>query len=381
MAQTRGRGQIVDKGKGKWLVRVFRGRDGTGKKLYFSKVVVGSKSDAQKFLTAKYREKDIGVFIDSSRQTLNDHLDTWLEVVQGRVARQTAESYKMLLRVHVRPLIGHMRLADIKIPNVQRLYLEMSKQGRSPRTIRYTHTVLSMAMKKAVELDYIMKNPCDFVELPKVDRVERSVFSSEQARSFLESASKTKNGIIFELALITGARPEEYLALRWSDVDLSEGIVKIDRALVWNRAGGGYSFGKPKTTKSRRNIPIPPQLSEKLKVHRRHQLESRLKLGGAYENQDLVFATELGTPINSRNLAQRQFREILKRIGLDGKGFVLYSLRHTCATLLMASGENPKIVAERLGHTTIKMTLDTYSHVMPDMQATASAKLGRMMYG
>lgn len=381
MPQSRGRGQIIEKGKGKWLIRVFRGRDANGRKLYFNKVVSGSKTDALKFLTAKQREKDIGIFIDSSKQTLNDHLDNWLAIVKGRVTSQTFESYSNQLKLNIRPQIGHMKLSEIKINHVQHAYLAMEEKGLSPRTVRYAHTVLSMAMKKAVELDYIFKNPCDFVELPRMIRSERAVLTKDQAKAFLREAARFSHGLVFEFALITGMRPEEYLAIRWADVDLLNCLVRVQRALIWNRKGGGYSFGEPKTTKSRRSIPIPLGLVEKLKQHRTEQLVQKMKLGRVYENLDLVFSTELGTPLNSRNLAQRQFDLIIDNIGLKDRGFVLYSLRHTCATLLMASGENPKIVADRLGHSSIKMTLDTYSHVMPDMQEAASAKLGRMLYG
>jgi integrase len=140
-------------------------------------------------------------------------------------------------------------------------------------------------------------------------------------------------------------------------------------------------MSEPKTKKSRRNIPLPNDLMLKLKEHKKQQLEHRFKLGDSYETLDLVFATEMGTPIHYRNLTQRHYEKIIKKAELENEGFVLYSLRHTCATLLLASGENPKVVADRLGHTSVKMTLDTYSHVLPDMQRSASDKLSAMLYG
>jgi len=125
---------------------------------------------------------------------------------------------------------------------------------------------------------------------------------------------------------------------------------------------------------------LPKPLIAKLKQHKRQQAEHRLKLGSLYENLDLVFASELGTPLHYRNLTQRHFEKALKQAGLQDEGFVLYSLRHSCATLLLAAGENPKVVSERLGHTSVKITLDTYSHVLPDMQQAATEKLERMLY-
>lgn len=379
MSNTRRSGQIITKGKEEWLVRIFRGRDEAGRKLYHSKVIHGNKSDAQKYLTAKQRQQDTGAFVETSKQTLDEHLDNWLASVKARVAEQTYTSYETLLRVHVRPTLGHLRLTSVKINDVQAMLSTMQKKDLSPRTVRYAHAVLSMVMRKAIELDYLIKNPCDFVELPRQIREETRAMSPSQATEFLRAASADQHRLVFELALVTGMRPEEYLGLFWSDVDLNRGVVSVKRALVWLK--GGFKFGEPKTKGSRRSIPLPGSLLAKLKKHRREQLEKKLKLGTAYSNIELVFATALGTPIHYRNLTQRHYVKILKVAGLEGEGFVLYSLRHTCATLLLAAGENPKVVSERLGHASVKMTLDTYSHVLPDMQRSASERLDKMLYG
>ena len=184
---------------------------------------------------------------------------------------------------------------------------------------------------------------------------------------------------MFEFALMTGMRLEEYLTLRWSDIDFAGETVKVQRALVWSK-GGGFKFGEPKTKKSRRSIPLPKSMLGKLKTHRKKQLEYRFKLGGAYHNLDLVFASEVGNPLHYRNLTQRHYEKILENARLKEDGFVLYSLRHSCATLLLLAGVNPKIVAERLGHTSVKMTLDTYSHVLSDMQKGASEKLDALLF-
>lgn len=379
MARSKGTGQIIPRGKDKWLVRIFKGRDSSGKKLYFNKVISGSKSDAQKYQTAKSREKDVGVFIENTRMSLDEHLNNWLSAIKSRVAEQTYESYETQVRVHIRPRIGRLRLTNVRIHDVQKVYSEMTDQGLSPTTVRYAHAVLAMAMKKAIELDYIIKNPCDFVELPKQVKKETKAMSPREASAFLTQTASDKYGLVFEFALITGMRPEEYLSLFWSDVDFKRGTVTVQRALVWKK-GGGYKFGETKTKRSRRSIPLPENVMTKLKHHRRLQLEQRMKLGDAYEKLDLVFATDLGTPLHYRNLTKRHYEKILKEAGLQDEGFVLYSLRHTCATLLLASGENPKVVSERLGHSSVKTTLDTYSHVLPDMQRSASDRLEAMLY-
>ena len=306
-------------------------------------------------------------------------MNNWLNIIRTRITEQTYNSYETLLRVHIRSRIGQIRLSEVKTHDVQKVYAEMQQAGFSARTVRYAHTVLSMAMKKSVELNYVVKNPCDFAELPKQVKEETKAFSPEQASLFLQHAKNNRHGLVFEFALMTGMRPEEYLALRWSDIDFSRETAKVQRALVWSK-GGGFKFGEPKTQKSRRSIPLPKSMIAKLKTHRKKQLEHRFKLGQAYHNLDLVFASEVGNPLHYRNITQRHYEKILENAGLHKEGFVLYSLRHSCATLLLLAGVNPKIVAERLGHTSIKMTLDTYSHVLPDMQKGASDKLDTMLY-
>lgn len=174
-------------------------------------------------------------------------------------------------------------------------------------------------------------------------------------------------------------RPEEYLGLQWKDIDFEKGTATVQRALVW-RKGGGFKFCEPQTAKSRRTVPLPKSILPRLKDHKRQRLEQRLKIGAAYAKHDLVFATDLGKPLHYRNLTQRHFEKVLEHTGMKDAGFVLYSLRHSCATLLLSAGENPKIVAERLGHSSVKMTLDTYSHVLPDMQQTATDKLETLLY-
>lgn len=283
------------------------------------------------------------------------------------------------MRVRVRPRIGQLRLSDIRIQDVQNVYNEISASGSSANTVHHVNAPLSMAMKKAVELDYLIKNPCDFTQLPPLDRKETRAFSPQQSLLFLELAKDNKHGLVFEFALISGMRPEEYLSLQWSDIDFFSHTASVCRALVWLQ-GGSYKFSEPKTKKSRRTISLPEDLILKLKAHRKRQLEHRLKFGQAYQNLDLVFASNIGTPLNYRNLTLRYYDKILEQAGLDKEGFVLYSLRHTCATLLLASGENPKKVADRLGHSSVRTTLDTYSHVSAEMERSSSEKLSAMLY-
>ena len=372
------RGQIIEKQKGVFLVRIQTRNNGKLENL-FSRTVRGKKSDANKLLTEKLAELDKGVLVKDEKLTLNEYLDKWLKIIKPRVAEQTFNSYELMLRVYIRPHVGKLKLSDIRIMTVQNVYSEMQEDGLSPRTVRYAHAVFSMALSKAVEWGNIATNPCDYAELPKQTRKETKAFSPQQAKRFLECAAQDRHGLIFELALMSAMRPEEYLALKWTDIDFERCTATIQRAIVWIK-GSGFKFTETKTAKSRRTIPLPISILPKLKEHKRQQTEHRFKLGSVYENHNLVFANEIGKPHHYRNLTQRHYEKILKRAELDKEGFVLYSLRHSCATLLLSAGENAKVVSERLGHSSVKMTLDTYSHVLPDMQQSATDKLETMLY-
>ena len=375
-------GQIIPKGERKWLVRVFMGRDSeTGKKNYYSKQINGNKKDAQKFLNGVLRELDLGTFIEPSPMTVKEYMDKWLEIAaKPRLSERTFVDYEDLIRRYVRPSIGKKKLSDLRPLDVQGLYTEMQERGLSARTVRYCHAVINSAFKQAIKWGLLARNPAELVELPKQTHTEMQALSPDEAVRFLQAASEDRHRVLFTFALITGARPEEYLGLQWKDVDLQNATVTIRRTLVWRRRGGGWYYGQPKTNKSRRQIPIPFSLVSALTEHRRRQAEERLKAGPDWQDNDLVFTTAEGGPLMTQNLFRRHFKPILRRAGLP-ESIRLYDLRHSCATLLLAEGENPKIVAERLGHSTVVLTLDTYSHVLPNMQRAASDKLENILYG
>jgi len=372
-------GQIIKRGDS-WTVRIFLGRDTKGKRKYFNKTIKGNKKDAQKYLTAKLREKDLGVFIEPASIALNEYLDKWLEeIAKPRLRESTFTSYKAILENYVKPKLGSKRLSDIQAYEVQKLYSDMKKRGLSSRTIRYTHVVLSSAMKQAIRWKMIMQNPCELCELPRLEKNEMKHLSPEETSKFLQAAKESKYFVLFLLVIESGMRPEEYLSLQWKDIDFEQKALSVRRAIVWKRKGGGFTFTEPKTKKSRRSIPISTSVINALKTHRRKQLEERLKLGADYQNLDLVFTSEIGTPIQPKNLIDRHFKPLLKKAEVPD--IRLYDLRHTTATLLLSAGENPKVVSERLGHASIVLTLDTYSHVLPTMQQTATDKLEKMMFG
>jgi len=372
-------GQLIKRSENTWLVRIFLGRDADGKRKYFNKTIHGTKKDAQKYLTAKTREKDLGIFVEPASIYLGDFLDRWLqEVAKNKLRARTFDNYESLLNCHVRKILGAKKLSDIQAYEVQKLYNDMKKANYSPKTIRHVHNVLSPAFKQAIKWKMLIQNPCDLCELPQMEKTEMMYFTPQETAKFLDAAKDDKYYSVFLVAIETGMRPEEYLGLQWKDVDFDNSSLSVRRALVVKK-GGGFIFTEPKTKKSRRSIPFSNTVKKALKAHRRKQLVERFKLGAAYENFDLVFASEIGTPLLHGNLLRRHFKPIRDRAELPK--IRMYDLRHTTATLLLSAGENPKVVSERLGHASIVLTLDNYSHVLPTMQKTATDKMEKLMRG
>ena len=305
--------------------------------------------------------------------TVDEFLDRWLETEKTRIAEGHYEGCVGLLRLYVRPVLGSKKLSDLKPLHVQGMINGMVARGLSPRTVRYAHSILFRALKRAIRWRMIVSNPADDLELPKQVRREMQALTPEEAKAFLLGCKQDKYGLMFALALITGMRPEEYMGLQWSDIDFQRQALSIQRVVVWKRWKSEWYFCEPKTPRSRRTIPLPSGLVSKLLEWQEHQEEWSGKVKEKWQNYNLVFPSDIGTPLSPRNLQRRHFKPLLVKAGLPD--IRLYDLRHSCATLLLAAGENPKVVSERLGHASIVLTLDTYSHVLPTMQKSATDRL------
>jgi integrase len=225
------------------------------------------------------------------------------------------------------------------------------------------HSVLRKALKQAVMDDLIPRNPTDTVKPPKIEHKEISPLDGEQTKTLLEAASGDRLEALYMLAIHTGMREGELLGLKWEDVDLERGVLRLRHGLV--REGGRVKLGDLKTPKSRRSVMLTRAAAAALRSHLEQQLEEMERMGSLYQPGGLVFATEGGTLINPSNLRNRSFKPLLKKAELPDICF--HDLRHTCATLLFSQGTHPKLVQELLGHATIAMTLDTYSHFLPSM--------------
>ena len=238
--------------------------------------------------------------------------------------------------------------------------------------MRKVHSTLHRSLSQAVSDDLFLPRNAADVKAPRPAPEEMRPLSEVEARAFLDAARGDRFEPLYVLAITTGLRRGELLGLRWDDVDLERGTLRVGRALV--REGGRYTVGETKTKRGRRQVNLTPRTVSVLKAHRKCQLEEKIRFAGLFEERGLVFSTGVGTPLNPENLVKRSFKPLLKRASLPEIRF--HDLRHTCATLLLGRGVHPKIVQELLGHATIAMTLDNYSHYLPSMGDQASGAMG-----
>ena len=323
-----------------------------------------SREDVAAKLTKALGQSADGLLFDAGSLTVGEYLQRWLkDSVKGTVRHSTYEVHRHMIEPYIIPALGRLKLRDLSPVHVRGLYREKLDSGLSAATVRKIHSILRKALKQAVMDGLIPRNVCEAVRPPKVERKEITPLDRGQARALLEAVRGDRLEALFLLAVHTGMREGELLGLTWDDVDLERGVLRLRRALV--REGGKVMLGDLKTAKSRRQIRLTSAAVDTLRAHLGRQLEEMERMGSLYQPGGLVFATESGTLINPSNLRNRSFKPLLKRARLPGICF--HDLRHTCATLLLSQGTHPKLVQELLGHATIAMTLDTYSHFLPSM--------------
>ncbi len=313
--------------------------------------------------------------LSDERQTLGAFLTSWLEGIRPpHVRPKTYRSSEQLMRVHVIPTLGKVPLAKLTPQRLQALYADRLASGRSQTTVRHIHAVLHTALEQAVRWGLVARNVADLVDAPRMRRQEMLVLNGEQARTFLSVAHGDRLEALYVAALTTGMREGELLALRWRDVDLEAGHVQV-RNTLQKLPGQPPVIAPTKTDYSRRKITLAGTTVEALRAHRVRQNAERA-MGPAWEDWELVFSTTIGTPLSGKNVLQRGLRPLLKRADLPALRF--HDLRHTCATLLLLQGVHPKIVSEMLGHSSVAITLQIYSHVLPDMQKQATEAMDRL---
>ena len=326
----------------------------------------------------------------------------WLDLIKNRVSERTLQNRESVIRLYLKPALDYFDLSEARPVQFEMIYSKMIQNNLHPQTVRKVHAVASSIFKEAVNLDLIKSNPVTRTRPPKIHATDKvKVMSLPEVKRFLAECSKSPVGIIFEFALETGMRPQEYLALRWSDVDLKKRVASVTRALVYDRKGGGYYFKEPKTKKSRRTIPLSKQMCEKLLEHqtiqkryiqtiherirrrakpsREHRKEINKQWLENHRRLDLVFPSKEFTPWKDVNLGKRHFKPLAEAAGLDAS-LTTYSLRHSSISLLLASGVNIKVIAERAGHSSTSFTMDTYVHLIGNQIEAATDKLASVLY-
>lgn len=368
-----------------WLVTVELGRDPVTGRRRRAHVTVATRREGEREEAKLRHEVAEGLDLEPTRITVAEYLSRWLGTVRPNLAPATYRRYEDLLRLHVMPYVGAVVLSKLRPLHVQQMYTRLqdgiSADGRSlaPRTRLHVHRALSTALAQAVRWQIISRNVCEAVDPPQAPRAEIEALRPEKARRLLEVAEAENSiwGDAVVLALQTGLRQGELLGLRWQDVDAERSRLTVYQTLQY-LPGEGMAFRQPKTNRSGRTIPLGTTAVEALSRVRRRQLKKRLALGAAYKDLGLVFTTALGTPIGANNL-RRAFRRIVARAEVGPLRF--HDLRHAHATLLLARGVHPKVVSERLGHASIAITLDTYSHVLPSLQEEATRDLDAWLAG
>jgi integrase len=375
MAKQRGHGEgsIYQRRDGRWAASLTL--EGGKRKTFYGK----TRKEAYDKLKSAQHELQEGMLVTGPKQTLKQYLEYWLEEVHKLTVKpSTYIKYRSLLDRHVLPDLGHIQLLKLSQEHVQSLYTLKQTEGLSAKTIRLVHGILHKALDDAVRWGRIHRNVCDLVSQPRPVRYEIQALNAEQAQNLLEVAkSEQRLEGILTVALVTGARRGEILALRWQDVDLEHRTLHIRRTVA-RLQRLGYVETEPKTVRGMRQIILPEIAIDVLRRQRTYQNEARLKAGANWQNRDLVFSNKFGGYLEPSKMVLK-FKVLLKMAGLPDIRF--HDLRHTAATILLEKNVHPKVVQERLGHSRINMTMDTYSHVLPSMQQEATDKLNDVFKG
>jgi integrase len=305
-----------------------------------------------------------GIIFDDENMSVSEYMTRWLEdSAKGDLGHRAYHNYRLQIRRHINPALGRLKLSKLTAAHIQSLYAAKLRDGLKPSSVRYIHAVLHRALEQAVRFNLIPFNPASRVDPPKIRQDEITPLDAEQARRFLHATGGDRFEALYVLSLTTGLRMGEALGLRWSYVDLDAMTLRVSRQLQRVRDGGGLVFGEPKNT-SRRTIDLPQRAVEALSAHRKRQMEE-LRAGSEWQDYGLVFASGKGTPLDAQNIVNRHFKPLLKRAGLPNIRW--HDVRHTYATLLLARGMHPTYVQKSLGHASVQLTLDRYSHWMPSM--------------
>jgi integrase len=336
-----------------------------------------TKKEAERRRSAWLAEIDKGTTVDRSTMTMAELMSYWLQTyARHHVRPKSYEDYEGTIRVHIVPALGHVPLQKLKPEHLQTFYSDKLSAGCGKRTVELCHLRLSQALKMAVELDLVARNVAQSVKPPRARAREMQTWDTAQVQLFLAAASQSCYGPIWAVVLATGMRRGEVLGLRWQDVDFERRVLHVRQAVV--PVGGAAQIGPTKNSRSRAIQGIPPYVLGALREHRVRQNERRLALGAAWQDHGLVFPSNLGTPINPRNLG-RDYDRWVAQAGVPR--IRIHDQRHTHASLMLQMGTDIKVVSERLGHARTSITMDIYAHVTSRQHIEAGDRIGAAIFG
>lgn len=358
----RGEGSIYRRADGTWCGAISAGHDANGKRI--RRAVYGkTKQETQDKLRRLQNDADAGRLTDAGTLTVRRYLLRWLDVARSTIQPTTHRRYEQCVRLQITPHIGTLLLNKLAPLHVEQLFLALEREEVSPRGRQMAGTVLHTALAHAVRLRLIPTNPARDVTKPRPSKREMRVWDADQVAEFLETTLSDRLHGMYVLALDSGMRQGELFGLQWSDVDFSAGTVLVCRSL--EEIAGRHRLKEPKSGRARQ-INLSQVTLDALHDHRKAMLAEG-------HGHAPVFCDHNGGWLRKSNTVRRLFQPAIKRAGVPAIRF--HDLRHTSATLLLLAGENPKVVSERLGHASIEITLNTYSHVLPTMQEQAARKM------
>jgi integrase len=312
-----------------------------------------------------------GHIAERTSPTLDEFLRSWLSSsVKPRVRPLTYAGYKVNVERHLIPTLGKIRLDHLTPGHVQEMINDRLATGFSTKTVAYVHQVLRTALSLAVRWELVSRNVAKLVDKPRIERKPINPLTPDEARGFLAAVRGHRLEALFSVALALGLRQGEALGLRWSDVDFAAGTLRVHNQL--QRIDRKLTLVPPKTAKSRRTLVMPPLIVDRLREHERRQVAEKIWGGSKWEETGLVFANRTGGPTQARHVIE-QFHQVLEQAGMRRIRF--HDLRHSCATLLLVQGVSPRVVMEVLGHSEIAMTMNAYSHVIPELQHEAAQRM------
>ncbi|MBY3620371.1 tyrosine-type recombinase/integrase [Acinetobacter sp. CUI P1] len=345
-----------------------------GKRKQVKKRGFKTKREADKALTGAENAVNQGTYIQPSKLSYGLYITDWMNNRKHNLSNQTFSMMNLNIHKHILPSLGDILLTEIRATTIARFISELREKGLADSTVKRIYSIVNTSLHDAEKLELINKNYAGIVEKPKVQRKDITVWSVEEVTRFLDVGRLDRLYIAFHLAITTGMRQGEILGLRWQDVDFNNGVISVRQTLSHD---GKILVAGAKTASSVRTIAIDPQTVEVLRKQRMFIYKEKLSLGAQYKDYDLVVCTALGTPVSPRNLMRTYYR-IIEQNELNHITF--HDLRHTHASLMLRQNIHPKVVSERLGHSKIQITLDTYSHLMPNMQQDAANEIGNLLF-